>query len=282
MGTNDNEHPSAPNDDFRQQEAKYGIAMSPPDIYDGDRDVFATAPVQTFKYYVLGHIYAGEGRLLLANEKLEMRLPAGSVVILKPGTPNIYGSVSGDDYREDYVFFAGSGIDRMLRNGLLTTGCHYYGVTRRLPEIAALLRNPSAESQFRARLLFQEFLLEIHSLSMRRPQKDRLSQLLSEISAHPEKWWTVDDMAAFCKCSSAQLRRNFRDATGMLPKHYVERLKLQLAAERLACTDDAIMEICLKLGYTDRFHFSRRFTLQTGLSPARYRRTFQHKKNAAM
>lgn len=255
-----------------EQEALYSIAITPPELSDGPRDIFATAPVRIFKSYLLGHIYAGEGQLLLENRKQEVRLRTGSVVILTPGTPHVYGNYSGSDYREDFVFFSGHPIDCMAESHIIETGCYMLGNNRRLPEIAALLRNPSMESQFRARVALVNLLLEIHSLHGRHPRRQVFSQLLAELAAHPERWWTVEDMAEYCKCSTAQLRRNFQDFTGMLPKSYIEKMKMHLAAEKLVSGNDSIEEICRKLGYADRFHFSRRFREIVGIAPGQYRK----------
>ena len=259
------------------QNEVYGLALSPPEVNDDPRDVFREAPIRIFHSFVLSHIYAGEGRLRLENTKQEMRLPTGSVVILRPKTPNVYGGIPQSDYREDFIFFHGDVVDRMVGCGMLETGVYPFGITRKLPEIALLLRDPAPESQFRARLLFQQFLVELHLVRNRAPRRRKLNQLMAEISARPEHWWTVNDMADFCGYSTDQFRKNFLDATGMNPKHYIERSKIQRAAELLCCSAFSIAEICRKFGYRDRFHFSRRFRVLTGMSPGEYRQRFNRR-----
>jgi YesN/AraC family two-component response regulator len=60
----------------------------------------------------------------------------------------------------------------------------------------------------------------------------------------------------------------------MLPKLYIDRLKIQKAAELLMSNRLKVIDIAERLGYVDQYHFSRRFKKLTGLSPRRYRQTF--------
>ena len=62
----------------------------------------------------------------------------------------------------------------------------------------------------------------------------------------------------------------------MSPKSYMERLKMQRAIEMLVGGREPVAEIGRKLSYSDPFHFSRRFKMVTGMSPADYRRSMAY------
>ncbi len=101
-----------------------------------------------------------------------------------------------------------------------------------------------------------------------------MDELLEEIRRRPEKWWSVREMAEMCNLSTDQLRRVFQQRTGVKPKIYIDRLKLNHAAEYLVSTDHPVAEIAERFGYKDQYHFSRRFKAVQGMSPQRYRRSF--------
>ena len=96
-----------------------------------------------------------------------------------------------------------------------------------------------------------------------------------EFTLHEETERTdalVAELAELCNLSQDQFRRNFLHHTGMLPKSYLEELKLRQSAELLFSTRGTVAEIAARCGYVDPYHFSRRFKRLFGVSPERYRR----------
>ena len=142
--------------------------------------------------------------------------------------------------------------------------------------ILELAADPAVSSQIQANLELQKLLVEIYLAknSTRQPEYPLLDELLDEIREHPEKWWSVRDMAEMCNLSIDQLRRVFFQRTGVKPKIYVDRLKLNRAAEYLVSSKQPISEVAERFGYRDQYHFSRRFKAVMGVSPQRYRNSF--------
>ena len=62
--------------------------------------------------------------------------------------------------------------------------------------------------------------------------------------------------------------------TGMLPKQYIEELKIRLAAALLLDSRLTVTEIAARFGYLDPYHFSRRFKQRVGVSPEKYRNAY--------
>lgn len=73
--------------------------------------------------------------------------------------------------------------------------------------------------------------------------------------------------------SVRSLRRNFRKRLGTTPHQYVIAQRVSSARELLLKTDTPLKEIARQLGYADVFYFARQFKRQTGVSPARFRRS---------
>lgn len=237
-----------------------------------NRDIFASAPVRVFSNYLLAHIYSGQGRLQLSNGK-EYHLPTGSTVFLPPGTVNRYGSIKSDEpYFEDYAFFDGDIFGDMQRNNLIFPGIGFLGTSRRLQALATILNRATPDAAWRAGLELQTILLDAQQNSSSRSRhNEQLQALFQALESSPERWWSIKEMADFCKLSESQFRRTFLAETGMLPKHYAERNKLETAARHLVESAWSIDKIALSLGYRDRYHFSKRFKLFFNIPPVEYR-----------
>ena len=69
--------------------------------------------------------------------------------------------------------------------------------------------------------------------------------------------------------------RRFRQATGLTPLAYVQRLRIEDAKRRLERTEDSIERIGWHVGYEDPAFFRRLFKRVTGVTPGQYRHRFR-------
>jgi AraC-like DNA-binding protein len=58
---------------------------------------------------------------------------------------------------------------------------------------------------------------------------------------------------------------------GETMKRYIQRRRILCAAKELTCTDDRIVDIAIKYGYSSQEAFSRAFSSMIGMSPKRFR-----------
>jgi AraC family transcriptional regulator, activator of mtrCDE len=87
----------------------------------------------------------------------------------------------------------------------------------------------------------------------------------------PAKDWTLDEMAVVGITSRATLVRAFRHACGLAPIAYLARLRLDLARQRLAGTNDAISEVAASIGYKSEAALSKAFLRRFGIRPGSVR-----------
>ena len=64
----------------------------------------------------------------------------------------------------------------------------------------------------------------------------------------------------------------FKEAYGVTPKTYVDRLRLEEAKKRLLQTDEKIIDIAVSVGFGSLSTFNRFFKEQTGETPQAYRK----------
>lgn len=64
----------------------------------------------------------------------------------------------------------------------------------------------------------------------------------------------------------------FKEAYGMTPKAYTDRLRLQAAENMLRETDDKVLDIAMSVGFGSLSTFNRFFKEQTGFTPTEFRK----------
>ena len=82
---------------------------------------------------------------------------------------------------------------------------------------------------------------------------------------HPE------ELASRTGFSLAHIRDVFRENTGKSLSRYIQERKIANAAQSLLYTDDKIIDIAIRFGYSGRTVFSRAFRRFTGYTPSQFR-----------
>lgn len=81
----------------------------------------------------------------------------------------------------------------------------------------------------------------------------------------------LTDIADSFGFSSAYLTKVFREQLNTTPSKYLNEYRMMIAKQLLRDTPLSVKDITEKVGFVDPFHFSKRFKLCSGLSPAQYR-----------
>lgn len=82
---------------------------------------------------------------------------------------------------------------------------------------------------------------------------------------------SLDAIACAACLSPFHFHRSFRAFFGETPHHFVIRLRLQRAADRLRRTNSSVTDVALAVGFESPAHFSRAFKTRFGSSPQAYR-----------
>jgi len=230
-----------------------------------------------FKFYVLTHLIGGKGFYWTPEREKPEIISPGAGIIATPGQTNSYAGYK-DYFHEDSIAFMGPSADALYNAGVLRDGLIQIGTARRLLPIIEKLKGATLASQLEANALLLNLIFELYHENRKREQtpgsESRIHLLIRELKHNISKWWTVSEMAAYCNISENQLRRIFRETTGMSPKSYIETVKMRRGVELLCGSKCKISEVAANLGYVDQYHFIRRFKKVIGIPPARYRREF--------
>ncbi len=104
---------------------------------------------------------------------------------------------------------------------------------------------------------------------------DALRALLDAIHADPTREWTVPVMARRAMMSVRHFARVFSRNVGISPAQYVERARVEAAADRLASTGDGLDLVARQSGFGSAETLRRAFLRVLGVSPGSYRARFR-------
>ena len=120
-------------------------------------------------------------------------------------------------------------------------------------------RRPGGQSQFST-------MLELD------PHSDRIRKVLSFAREHLREPLTAERLAEVACLSPRQFTRAFLAETGETPARAVERLRAELARQRIEGGSDPIEVIARDFGFTDPERMRRAFLRRFGFSPQNVRR----------
>lgn len=103
----------------------------------------------------------------------------------------------------------------------------------------------------------------------------RLTTLCAWVLDHLDTELSAASLAARCHCSERQLSRLFIRSFGLTPAAYVERLRMEEAAQRLIAGDGSIERVACSVGYRSGDVFRRAFERHYGIAPLQYRARFR-------
>jgi transcriptional regulator GlxA family with amidase domain len=104
---------------------------------------------------------------------------------------------------------------------------------------------------------------------------DKVLQLQTWIEIHHHEPISIDDMVSAAGMSVRNLNRRFLSATGMSPRQYLRRVRIETAKRLLEGQNAAIDHVAEQVGYGDTRAFIRAFGVLAGLSPGQYRHKFR-------
>lgn len=98
-----------------------------------------------------------------------------------------------------------------------------------------------------------------------------LEKIRREIYAHPEKEWSVPEIAAGLNISVSHFQRLYKSCYGISCLKDVWTSRMEYAKQLLLNTDLSANEIAEKCGYQNYEYFSRSFVKYACVSPMKYR-----------
>ncbi len=117
-------------------------------------------------------------------------------------------------------------------------------------------------------------LLSTHPTTTQSSKEKKLARIRARLLEHISESPCFDSIALEFGMSYQSLRRQFQEKHHCSPGQWLAEQKITRACELLA-THHKVKDIAEMLGYSDAFHFSRRFKQALGQSPSAYLASIQ-------
>jgi DNA-binding response OmpR family regulator len=101
---------------------------------------------------------------------------------------------------------------------------------------------------------------------------DAVSRTIDYLSHHFDRELTVDGIAEIIDISASHLAHLFRSETGLSVRDCLTRVRVAIAQDLLATTDEKLDAIAARVGLGDSSHLAHVFQRITGRPPSAYRR----------
>lgn len=87
----------------------------------------------------------------------------------------------------------------------------------------------------------------------------------------------IGELAQISHLSNSQFRKRFKQQFRASPRDFILRTRLQAASKMLIKSNDPIVDVALKCGFTDQSYFTRQFSKFFELSPKKYQSMWAQK-----
>lgn len=101
---------------------------------------------------------------------------------------------------------------------------------------------------------------------------NRLSAAIRQMHQHPERAWTMEQLAGESALSRSAFFDRFSRAVGVPPMEYLFAWRMALAKELLRRNECGLAEVAERVGYSSASTFSTAFSRYVGQPPARFAR----------
>lgn len=98
-----------------------------------------------------------------------------------------------------------------------------------------------------------------------------LKRCLDYMHAHMSDDPCLDELAAEAQLSPFHFARMFKQNTGVPPRVYLTRIRMEKACELLGRTDMSVTQIALEVGYASSQAFARAFLKERNMTPTAFR-----------
>lgn len=228
-------------------------------------------------------LYIARGRCQVWRDGQQFTAQEGSLVLFLPGEPQDYAFRAADQSISCYLHFSGVGCEELLRQvGLWGHAIYPLGRSRSIEALFEqmrteyTLRRPFSEGMLGA-YLWQFFSLvgrKIAALqSPSGPNRSRIDQVCLLMHEEYAQNQPLTRYAEFCSLSLSRFSHLFKEATGLTPLQYLNRVRIEKAKELLLNTSLSVAEISECVGFSSQNYFGRLFRRQVGLSPTQFART---------
>lgn len=129
-------------------------------------------------------------------------------------------------------------------------------------QLVVFMKRQGGQSQFSTTLARQQ--VTNHSLN----------KILDWIKENPKQELSMERLAYQSGMSERNFARVFKSEVGITPGKYIEKMRVEIAAQQIETCDDNLQQVAEQSGFTSEEKMRRAFKRQLGVLPHLYRKRF--------
>lgn len=222
-----------------------------------------------------------EGRVQVHYGDRSVVLGRGDVFVLFPKMTYTYISMpTGTPLRMMWLAIDGRQADSLLHAAGVRQTEPYLkspdqeALNLRLSLYREFQRLPHPEAYYRLMSIFYEMISHMAKSEGKSAEPARtawVSRSVDLMDTHFTENVSIQEIADHVGVSRSHFTTIFTKQVGMSPHSYLQRLKMNKAAEMLLGTAYSVTEIAMSIGYPDLYAFTRAFGHYYGKSPTQFR-----------
>lgn len=225
-------------------------------------------------------LYIERGICRLTVGENTINVPAGGLIMFRPGEPQIYGFLAEDNSVSHYIHFTGRGCDELLTKlGINDITVFDMGVSRRYEELSAdmvreyTMKKPYWEIFCASKLIELLGLIarkyELRTGNVSHVGESRINTACRRIYDRLEDPPTLKELADESCLSVSRFSHLFKEVTGKSVSQFIISMRMEKAKELLSSGELSVKEAAACVGYEDQNYFSRIYKKTFGKSPSK-------------
>jgi AraC-like DNA-binding protein len=208
----------------------------------------------------------------------------GDAILVFPGVPHWYGPQKNQIFDETYVAFEGPLFDQWFSTGILNPTQPLRHLGEKIDDSASWLllwiekyaetKEPSKQIRMLTGLI--SFFAEIacQELAPQKSSDEWLNRAKAELTYDLKEELDLKTISERMNMGYEAFRKRFHSQSGISPLRFRNEKRIEAAKSLLQyAPQTSNRELAEALGFSDEFHFSKRFRNYAGLSPNEYRKS---------
>lgn len=245
-------------------------------------------------YMEIGICYEGHGTCVLRDN--EERFTAGSILIIPPNYPHTNNADPGTFAFWEWMYLNIESIVQDMKNlscnnldteellDILYRAPSFFHREEHpiLSNIIMGIRNECDRKEYMyqegLKGLLQIFLVEllrihnIHDKMLSKNERNfQIVPALNYVKKHYHQDIRIKELADSCNMSESNFRRIFQECMNMMPKDYVNMIRIREASKILLSSYATMEEVAYQVGYGNVSSFNRNFKKIIGMTPYQWK-----------
>jgi AraC-like DNA-binding protein len=227
-------------------------------------------------------VYVEDGKAMLYQKNKKLPFGKGQLLIMFPGEKIFYKAQT--DWSIRWIGLNGNGVNELFSLLNITPKYPFLTIPKDIPivDLMEKIYNAQNENTLSNKYKTLSLLFELFSYMLASANKEPSYNSINDVIASAKNiiaynynnHLNITAIAQKLFLAPAYFSRLFKATTGLSPKQYVTKIRIEKAKELLIHSKHSIKNISLTIGYQDPLYFSKLFIKQEHLTPSEFRKKY--------